>query len=538
MANSPILAIPLLSTSQAAKETTINTMVSYLERAMNDTITINFAGGNYVLPLVDLQRYFNFKLTGAGGSSVLTITATKRMFALDNLASGGPVTLDCGSDTLVIPAGGVVIVLCDGTNLISVADSTVMGGGGGVTNFLGLTDTPNSYASAGNRVVRVKNDLTGLEFHPFALNDLAGINLTGIDDGYVLAWNEADSRWDAVPLPTGGSGSAYWKDPVTVATTANVDLSSDLSDGEVIDGIVLEEGMRVLVKNQTNPIQNGIYDVNIGAATRSTDADEAVEFLQGTAVAVVLGDVNGQSIFIQTEELVVVGSSPITFSARGNSLANLEDVDLSTSPTDGQVLTWDGDLSRWVAETPSGGGGGGGAGLLVDLGDVEITSPTDGQVLTWDAGTSKWVAENAGGATPSLNDLTDVVAPSPTNGQVLKFNGTNWVPATDEAGGTVLVVSTKTGSYSLVLADAGGYIRMDVATANVLTVPANSSQAFPIGTVIQVRQVGIGQTTIMAAAGVTITTSETLLLRKAGATCSLVKVGINTWDLTGDMELA
>lgn len=55
---------------------------------------------------------------------------------------------------------------------------------------------------------------------------------------------------------------------VAVATTANIALTGE----QTIDG-VLTAGSRVLVKNQTNPVQNGIYTTAAGAWARTVDAD-------------------------------------------------------------------------------------------------------------------------------------------------------------------------------------------------------------------------------------------------------------------------
>lgn len=99
-------------------------------------------------------------------------------------------------------------------------------------------------------------------------------------------------------------------------------------------------------------------------------------------------------------------------------------------------------------------------------------------------------------------------------------------------------ISTQTASYTLVLGDANDYVRMNVASANTLTVPKNSVVAFPVGTMIFIRQAGAGQTTIAPVDGtVTISTPETLKLRKQGSSASLIKVATDTWELTGDLEL-
>jgi hypothetical protein len=101
---------------------------------------------------------------------------------------------------------------------------------------------------------------------------------------------------------------------------------------------------------------------------------------------------------------------------------------------------------------------------------------------------------------------------------------------------TFVVVADKTADYTLVLTDAGAYIRMDDTVDIDLTVPANATVAFVIGTVIQLRQVGVGQLIVVASGGVTINTVSTLFARAQGSTLSLTKVGTDEWDLTGDLE--
>jgi len=60
-----------------------------------------------------------------------------------------------------------------------------------------------------------------------------------------------------------------WKQPVNAATTVNITLSG----AQTIDTVAVVAGNRVLVKNQTNAYDNGIYVAASGAWSRSTDAD-------------------------------------------------------------------------------------------------------------------------------------------------------------------------------------------------------------------------------------------------------------------------
>ena len=98
------------------------------------------------------------------------------------------------------------------------------------------------------------------------------------------------------------------------------------------------------------------------------------------------------------------------------------------------------------------------------------------------------------------------------------------------------VENTQTVSYTLVAGDALKTVEMNVASANNLTVPPNSSVAFPTGTIVYVRQYGAGQTTIVAGAGVTIR-SRGAALKLAGqyGEAMLTKRATDEWVLSGDI---
>jgi hypothetical protein len=102
--------------------------------------------------------------------------------------------------------------------------------------------------------------------------------------------------------------------------------------------------------------------------------------------------------------------------------------------------------------------------------------------------------------------------------------------------GIALTLNAQTASYTLVLADQGKSVEVAVASANTLTVPPNSSVAFPTGTTILVVQTGAGQTTLTAGAGVTINSTPGLKLRAQWSAATLVKRAENTWLAFGDLS--
>lgn len=99
-----------------------------------------------------------------------------------------------------------------------------------------------------------------------------------------------------------------------------------------------------------------------------------------------------------------------------------------------------------------------------------------------------------------------------------------------------LTANRQTDSYTLVLTDVSKVVEMNKATANDLTVPPNSSVAFPTGTVVEVFQYGAGQTTVVAGSGVTVRSSGgALKLSGQYSGASLRKIDTNEWCLVGDI---
>ena len=79
-------------------------------------------------------------------------------------------------------------------------------------------------------------------------------------------------------------------------------------------------------------------------------------------------------------------------------------------------------------------------------------------------------------------------------------------------------------------------IEMNVASANTLTIPANSSVAFDIGTQIMILQTGAGQTTITPDTGVTIYSKNSeFKLDAQWSSAVIIKRDADTWVALGDL---
>lgn len=116
----------------------------------------------------------------------------------------------------------------------------------------------------------------------------------------------------------GQPSTSYIKQPVRVATTANITTSTDLNVGDTIDGVTLVDGDRVLVKDQSTASQNGIW---IAGATpsRATDWDDAGDAVSGTIIAVQEGSTNANTAFMLTTDTfpIVPGTTNVAFAQFG-----------------------------------------------------------------------------------------------------------------------------------------------------------------------------------------------------------------------------
>jgi hypothetical protein len=173
------------------------------------------------------------------------------------------------------------------------------------------TATPNAIAgvtgSAGSGTVPSKQDHTHA-FTPAADLSMAGFKLTNV--ATPAADTDAANKGYVDSVAQGLDTKAS----VVAATTTNGTLATAFANGQVVDGVTLATGNRILIKNQTDATANGIYTVNAsGAPTRSTDMDLGSEF-PSAYVFVEQGTVNADTGWVCTNNSpVTLGTTNIVF---------------------------------------------------------------------------------------------------------------------------------------------------------------------------------------------------------------------------------
>jgi len=281
------------------------------------------------------------------------------------------------SNTLTLPGTGTILATQDGTETLTnkTLSSPVLSGT--VTTASGnITFNP-----AGSSTV-----------------DMSSSRVTSVADP--TAAQDAATKAYVDAVKTGLDVKAS----VRAATTANITISSALNVGDTLDGVTLADGDRVLVKDQTDATENGIYTAGAVPA-RSEDANVAAELTGGTFTFVEEGTVNSDSGFVFTHNgTPTLGSTDLTvaqFSGAGtfNAGDGLSQSGTTFSVNDDNItLLADGTNLRIKGITATAVGD-----LLIGVatngGYTRLVKPTaDDALLTMGtAGTASWTTTLDGG---------------------------------------------------------------------------------------------------------------------------------------------
>lgn len=270
------------------------------------------------------------------------------------------------------------------------------------------------------------------------------------------------------------------KQSVRVATTitgGNIDLS--IGGLLVIDGVQTVAGDRVLVKNQVDHIENGLYTVVDGAAwTRTPDANENLEVTAGLFTFVAEGTVNADSGWVLTSnDVITIGSSELHFAqfsgagqiTAGNGLTKTGNTIDAVGTANRITVTADAiDIANTYV----------GQNTITTLGTI-----TTG---TWN-GTTIAVANGGTGATTAADARTNLGATTKytaSNPELTPSSGAvTWAITHNLGIRTVVVQLYSTSTYETVEVDV---VRTDTNTVTLswvaaTTVAAGSYQVVIIG---------------------------------------------------------
>jgi hypothetical protein len=163
-----------------------------------------------------------------------------------------------------------------------------------------------------------------------------------------------------------------------------------------------------------------------------------------------------------------------------------------------------------------------------------VTRTVKGSALTFAEGDANFTNLN----TDKLENVSEDTTPQLGGDLDLNSNDITGTGNVDITGSVTAQssINAQTGfTYTAVIGDASKLITFTNSIAQVLTIPPNSSVAFPVGTKLDMAQLGAGQLNVTPGSGVTVHSTPTLKLRAQYSAATCIKLATDTWLLVGDL---
>jgi len=141
--------------------------------------------------------------------------------------------------------------------------------------------------------------------------------------------------------------------------------------------------------------------------------------------------------------------------------------------------------------------------------------------------------------TSDTQTLSNKTLTTPT---IASFTNATHTHTAAAGGGTLTAAAiyygfnSNTGSYTLALTDQGKILPFNTTSTGTVTIPLNSSVAFPTGSFVNFLQAGTGPILVTGASGVTVQSeSSKLKLKGQYAVAGVVKTDTDTWVAFGNL---
>ena len=290
----------------------INTLSSNAQTQL-DAKAATITGAATTIVSSDLTASRAVQSNGAGKVAVSSVTSTELGYV-----SGVTSAIQTQLGTKLVAASDlsdVASASTSRTNLGLAIGTNVQAYDAGLADIAGLSTTDSNFivGSGSNWVAETgATARTSLGLASMAIQAASGVAISGgtiTGLGSPSAGSDAATKTYVDNLVTGLKTRIICRS----ATTANISLTTDLQNGDTLDGVTLATDDKVLVKNQTTTSQNGIYVVVAsGTASRDPDFDTVAE-LAGQLTIIKEGTTNADTMWLCTTDSGTIGVASITF---------------------------------------------------------------------------------------------------------------------------------------------------------------------------------------------------------------------------------
>lgn len=503
-------------------------------KLVNSSLTVgttSIALGGTATTLAGLTSVTSTAFVGELTGNASTATALKNARTINGVSFDGTANITVAADANTLTgttlASGVV-----NSSLTSVGTLSSLAVSGSATIGTDLTVTGN--LTVNGTTTTINSTIVAVDDIAIELGSVAAPNDTTANGGGIIlkgatdktfTWSSGTSSWASSENLSIASGKTFKINGSDVLTSTQV--LGKTPGGTSAGDIATIDATQTLTNKTISGASNTITNI-ANSATTATSAntasaivarDASGNFSAGTITASLTGNASTATTLQTARSINGVsfnGSADITIAAAAGTLTG----DTLASGVTASSLTSLGTLTglnvNGTTNIQSGGV------IVATIGNDANGSIELGKVNG--TGTTPFIDFHAGATATDYDVRMMVSGGTGTVGQ-----GTLTI-----TGNLVTNVNTtaKTAAYTLTRSDANTLIQVNGAYA--MTIPLNSSVAYPIGTTINILALTTGAS-IALTSGVGAYYTPGLKLRAAGSMATLIKIGTDTWAITGDL---